>query len=252
MNTTPVYIYLAAPAVLSSASHLLDETEHRKAGAFKFNQDRDHYIAAHALLRLALSQHAPVDPSKWRFQHNAYGKPSIQHSAYQELQFNLSHTQELVGCAIHSQWPLGFDIECHKPLPDLNSLMEYAFSPMEVQAIRQYPTGFAQEQRFFNYWTLKEAYIKAQGQGLSIPLQSFSFYENAQGWQLNPTPSNTWYFHHEKYREHHQWAIAIHTECSANQDLILSITTVNSLDSSCWSINTSTSLISAVSPNSSV
>lgn len=210
-----VVIHLSAPHNIDLAGEQwLDQHELSRANAFKFAQDRALYVAAHSFLRQSLSHYAPLTPDAWRFVHNAYGKPAIANQGYQALQFNLSHTQGLIACAISHTHTVGVDVEQRKTLADLAALCRYAFTPQETAHVLAQHSVTTQEKHFFTYWTLKEAYIKAKGMGLSIPLQDFYFSHNQQQqWQIHTTKeleaqNQHWQFNTFATQQHHL-AIAI-------------------------------------------
>lgn len=190
--TTILPIHLTAPESINPThEQWLDQQERSRANAFKFACDRTLYVAAHSFLRQSLSQYAPLAPDAWRFVTNAYGKPAIANHGYQHLKFNLSHTTGLIACVISDNNKVntvGVDVEQHKTLADMPALCRYAFTPQEAEHVLAHHDLTIQEARFFTYWTLKEAYIKAKGMGLSIPLQDFYFSQNEQQqWQLHTT-----------------------------------------------------------------
>lgn len=216
LGTKDVHIHLCRPERFAAGGEdSLDAAERGRAGAFKFDKDRDLYIAAHVFLRRVLSRYAPVTPENWRFVNNAYGKPTIANPGYEWLRFNLSHTGGRVACAVARNRAVGVDVEQHKPLGDLPSLCRYAFSPLEAEDVLSARLPGEQEQRFFSYWTLKEAYIKARGMGLSLPLQQFSFVrEGQQGWRLEYAPGfqddgETWQFSTRRLGESHALAYCV-------------------------------------------
>ena len=193
LGLNEVHIYLLEPEgdVDPAAVVLLDITERERAQSFKFARDRRLYIAAHVFLRQVLSHYANVSPAAWQFTFNAYGKPAIANPHCAWLQFNLSHTHGRVACAVARERPIGVDVETRQRLIDVPSLCQYAFSPDEAADVLAVSPTEKQEDRFFSYWTLKEAYIKARGIGLNLPLQQFAFRQEAdQTWQLYGTTPN--------------------------------------------------------------
>jgi 4'-phosphopantetheinyl transferase len=90
------------------------------------------------------------------------------------LQFNLSHTHEHIVLAVRQGGPVGVDVEGGRTVADSLALVEQFFAPSEIIALRALPVA-QQAQRFVALWTLKEAYVKARGLGLSIPLDQFGF-----------------------------------------------------------------------------
>jgi len=182
-----VYLYTAKPETIDLAdTKLLNTAEQQRATAFRFDADRTLYTAAHVFLRQTLSQHADIAPADWQFSSNAYGKPAITNHGYEELQFNLSHTQGLLACAISQSRAVGVDVERHKLLHDLANLCRTALAAPETADVLSHCGSDVRTQRFFTYWTLKEAYIKARGLGLSLPLQQFHFEQTDAGeWHLH-------------------------------------------------------------------
>jgi 4'-phosphopantetheinyl transferase len=153
----------------------LDPGERERAGRFRIAADRREFIAAHALLRTMLTLHLGVPPTAWRFLIDANGKPSIDPNVgSHQLQFNLSHTRGLVAVALASRGAVGVDVEeIDEAKADL-AIAEAYFARSEVEMLQKAPPS-ERARCFFRLWTLKEAYIKAIGTGLSAPLNSFAF-----------------------------------------------------------------------------
>ena len=154
---------------------LLDEEEQARAARFVHERDRQPFIAAHALLRILLQQLAGRPADAWRFVSGSHGKPSLHPDhRLDRLAFNLSHTRGAVACAITLDHAIGVDIEQVERSTRLVDIADSHFAPAERALLRAAP---AAEQRalFFRLWTLKEAYIKAHGDGLSLPLDQFAF-----------------------------------------------------------------------------
>ena len=138
-------------------------------------EDRQSFVLAHALVRVMLSRFAAVAPADWRFAASPFGKPAISYPAsYSGLEFNLSHTRGLAACAVSLNFPVGVDVEASTRQTDCAMLAATVFSHRELAAWRSTRPEL-RPRNFFRYWTLKEAYIKACGLGLSLPLDSFSF-----------------------------------------------------------------------------
>ena len=154
---------------------ILDDDERDRAARYLRPADRTRSIAARALLRLMLSRYAPVAPSAWQFRTNRYGRPELARvpEAAGDLRFNVSHTDGLIAVAVTRGRSIGVDVE-HIDRTLAHDIAGRFFSPAEVRDLRQYPVE-AQPRVFFDYWTLKEAYIKARGMGLALPLGDFSF-----------------------------------------------------------------------------
>ncbi len=160
------------PALLARYHDLLSEGEYQRQQRYRFERDRHRDLIARALVRTCLSQYANVDPECWRFERGEHGKPQVAEPSI-DLNFNLSHSHNWVACAI-ARKPVGVDIEyCGRP-NDVLAIAERYFSATESRALFALPEH-AQRERFFDYWTLKEAYMKARGEGISLGLGNFSF-----------------------------------------------------------------------------
>jgi 4'-phosphopantetheinyl transferase len=153
----------------------LDERERTQADRLRFAIDRETYIAAHALARALLSHVDRHPPSAWRFVERPGGKPQIDPAlGALRKNFNLSHTRGLVACAVALDDEIGVDVEAEDRDTNELDIARHVFAPDEVSLLR----SLAVERRrraFFRIWTLKEAYIKATGQGLTCPMDAFAF-----------------------------------------------------------------------------
>lgn len=149
---------------------LLDERERAQAARFRFAHLADAYVVAHAALRSILSRWTGRPPQDLVFEHNGFGKPHMAADAAPV--FSLSHTQGAALCAVAPSGEIGVDIERQRPL-EHEALVERFFSPAEIRQFGALDPSL-REAGFFGGWTRKEAYVKAKGLGLSIPLNSFS------------------------------------------------------------------------------
>lgn len=235
-----LHIHLLQPDgyVDAASENILNLEECQQAQAFRFPRDRDLYVAAHLFLRQVLSRYAPVSPDGWQFSRNAYGKPTIANPAQGWLQFNLSHTHGLIACAVARDRAVGVDVESIRNLNNLPGLCQYAFAPVETADVLAAPSQQAQTERFFSYWTLKEAYIKARGMGLSLPLQQFTFQHLAGRWQLHCEPalqdSDTCWQSDTLRISQHYLAYCIQSGCSDSQLSRVWITMENSPSRVAW------------------
>jgi 4'-phosphopantetheinyl transferase len=193
MDNNSVYIHIAAPENIRTGTiSPLNLAERTRAENFMFAKDRGLYTAAHIFLRQRLSQYASLAPEEWCFVDNAFGRPFVSNPGYQWLQFNLSHTPGLVACIISADGMVGIDVEQHKALSDLEGLCWYALAYSETNDIFSIKQTTQREERFYTFWTLKEAYIKALGMGLSLPLQQFSFFEDEKrSWSVSTDKIHT-------------------------------------------------------------
>lgn len=152
---------------------LLTEEETVKQQRYKFEKDREDALITRAFVRDLLSHYADIAPQSWRFEKGEKDKPEIVNSTI-PLRFNLSHTKDMIVCAVTLNNDIGCDVENITRSNDVLKVAERYFSPFEIDALFSLPEA-EQRNRFFDYWTLKEAYIKAWGLGLAIPLKDFNF-----------------------------------------------------------------------------
>jgi 4'-phosphopantetheinyl transferase len=165
----------SAPELQQSYLSLLSPQERERHARFAFEHLKAEFLLTRALCRIMLSHYAAVDPAAWSFGQNAYGRPHLLGPQQGlGLSFNLSNTRSLVAMAVvRGMDEIGVDVEELQRRPAPINIADRYFSPHERAGLMGL-RGAAQSQRFFDLWTLKEAYIKARGQGLSIPLDAFS------------------------------------------------------------------------------
>lgn len=152
----------------------LDAHEQGRMQRFRFETHRQQFCISHALTRWALSHYGDLRPEQWRFTKNTHGKPFVANSEYADLQFSLSHTDGLQLLAVRRGLSVGADVELRKKRVAGPEIADRFFSPAEVTEL-QGVAEVNQQHVFFDYWTLKESYIKACGEGLAIPLRHFSY-----------------------------------------------------------------------------
>jgi 4'-phosphopantetheinyl transferase len=160
---------------LARAMTLLSTAEKTRCAALHTEKHRAEYALSHAMVRVALSEYAPARPEEWQFLVGEKGKPEIAKPALDiPLWFNLSHTDGFAVCAAGRVRQLGVDVESMSRKTSYQELAKRFFAPSEYEYLRTLPPS-SQREAFFRIWTLKEAYIKADGRGLAIPLDSFRF-----------------------------------------------------------------------------
>ncbi len=215
LDRSQVHIWLTDPnqvsdrATLRAYDALLTPEERENQRRFRFERDRRDCLVARALVRTTLSRYAAVPPAGLMFGQNRYGRPHLLPGQCNlDLRFNLSHTRALIACAVTLEHEIGVDVEIMSRQGATVELADRYFSSLEVRALRALPAEQRRE-RFFQYWTLKESYIKARGMGLALPLEQFSFLldgrarigisfdprlnDDARNWQfelLRPTPDH--------------------------------------------------------------
>lgn len=175
-----VHVWLTTPediadeALLAAYAGWMNQEEAARQGRFLFMRHRHQFLVARALVRTTLSRYADVGPRDWRFVVNGYGRPDIDpEHGLGDFRFNLSHTDGLVAVAV-ARGELGVDVEDTWRRSHTDQIAEHFFAPREVAGLRSLPQE-RQHGRFFDLWTLKEAYIKARGMGLAISLHRFAY-----------------------------------------------------------------------------
>jgi len=161
------------PSQIQGFLHNLAADEQAKAERFYFERDREHFIAARGVLRAILGGYLNRAPESLSFCYSSHGKPALAgESDGEPIRFNVSHSYGVALYAITRGREVGIDLERIRFDLAVAEIAERFFSRREVAMLRTLPTE-AQRQAFFRCWTRKEAYIKARGEGLSLPLDQF-------------------------------------------------------------------------------
>jgi 4'-phosphopantetheinyl transferase len=156
----------------SRLEKVLSPDESERAGRYCFDRDRRRFTVARASVRLIHSRDGGTTPDRVMFTYGQHGKPSLADRGT-GIRFNTSHSHEIAVIAVTHGREVGVDVEFVRPITDQERLLAMNFSSREVAAFRSLPNG-QQQAAFFAGWTRKEAYLKARGGGLSIPLNSFA------------------------------------------------------------------------------
>jgi 4'-phosphopantetheinyl transferase len=157
-------------AVLARLHETLAKDERQRADRYHFEKDRRHFVAGRGALRAILARYLEQHPQDVRFVYTNYGKPLLPGAM--ALRFNLTHSHGLALLAVTHGRDIGVDLEHIRDNLEGEQLAERFFSPREAAALRALPPELRRE-AFFHCWTRKEAYIKANGKGLSLPLDQF-------------------------------------------------------------------------------
>lgn len=162
--------------LLSEYHALLSDEESQQWQRFYFEKHRHQYLITRALVRAVFSLYVnEIPPDAWRFGRTEYNKPYIQNRPLPfNLQFNLSHTKRMIVLAVTADDDIGVDVECCTRRNAGLELAQKYFSQVELRDLHALRPA-RQKARFFDLWTLKEAYIKARGMGLTIPLNHFNY-----------------------------------------------------------------------------
>jgi 4'-phosphopantetheinyl transferase len=140
---------------------ILSSDERVRADRFKFDHHRQRFIHGRGILRSLLAHYLQTKPELLQFRYGSHGKPFLKTS---NLQFNLAHSDDLALYVFTYDRVIGIDVEKIRPMSDFLAIAHRFFSPRETDAIRR---STSQSLFFFRYWTCKEAFLKATGDGLS-------------------------------------------------------------------------------------
>ncbi len=154
---------------------MLSDDERNRSARFRFEKGRRRFVVARGALRELLGRYLDTDPGQIRFIYNAFGKPELHPDFGDRLRFNLAHSGDLAIIAMAPDAEVGVDVECieGRGKSSYADIAQNFFSAAELDALSRVPRDLY-DQAFFSCWTMKEAYVKGRGEGLAIPLASFS------------------------------------------------------------------------------
>lgn len=203
---------------------LLLPAERERNQRYRFDRDRRCDSVTRLLARTVLSNYADIESSAWWFIKGEHGKPEIGNDQV-KLRFNLSHTSQHVVCAVTRSMHVGVDIEHTQRKNKVLDIAGHYFSRQEIIDLFELPVA-QQPDRFFDYWTLKEAYMKARGEGISLGLGNFSFdlsdnqnirISFSQKIEDEPEAWRFWLFNH---CSEHRTALAIKNGVGAGEPIL--------------------------------
>ena len=203
-------------ARLQDAALPLSDGERERAARFHHLSDRWEFVLGRLMARHLLAARAGVPASEFRFVENAHGRPEIAHPALERpLRFNLSHSGGVVACVLGEAHQIGVDVErLDRPAIDPRVIRRYC--SRDEQASLQALPETVRHERFLELWTLKEAYVKARGTGLTLPLSSVSFRVGINGTgdvSFNGLDDEArWVFAHTRLEPRHLLAVAAERE----------------------------------------
>ena len=206
---------LAGPAGLAEGlTHLLAPDERDKAARFRFDIDRQRYVAGRVGLRVLIGRLLDTPANKLTFTYGPKEKPSLAANVDPPLEFNISHSGELILIALSRGRAVGIDVERIRADVAALDIAGRFFSENERNALARLDPA-VQCRAFFACWTRKEAYIKAQGDGLSLPLAAFDVTlvpgEPARltGTRPNPAEAARWSLHDLPAGRDYKAAVAV-------------------------------------------
>lgn len=194
---------------------VLSPDELERAERYRFDQHRNEFILTRAVLRIVLASYTAQSPESLSFDYSAQGKPALRNGP-PDLRFNVSHTEGLAVLALVREREIGVDAEKIRPQPDAQKLAKRFFSAQEQRFLEKL-SGDELQRAFFRCWTHKEAYIKAKGEGLSIPLHAFDVSLEADrpaalvGTRPDPTEAGRWTLYDLSIGQGYAAALAVAT-----------------------------------------
>ena len=200
---------------LEGLSELLTPDERERMARFRFETDQQNFLFCRSMLRILLASYLGSSPAELRFAYSAHGKPSLA-APPNGLEFNLSHSAGTVLLAVCQGRRIGVDVERIRHDFKVEEIAQKFFSVAERQALEQETSV---HDAFFHCWTRKEAFVKARGEGLSCPLDSFdvSVSPNVEEVTLSTRPDSSearhWKLWSLNFFPEHAAALAM--ECGA-------------------------------------
>ncbi|MFN2529798.1 MAG: 4'-phosphopantetheinyl transferase superfamily protein, partial [Pyrinomonadaceae bacterium] len=161
-------------AMIEHCRELLSKDEQARANRFHFESDRQHFIVARGFLRAILASYLEISAQAIQFSYASHGKPELANSYSHELplNFNLAHSGSFALYGVTRMGEIGVDLEHIRSDFTGDDIARRFFSSNEVGCLTSLPADVRHE-AFFNCWTRKEAFLKAKGTGLSLPLDQF-------------------------------------------------------------------------------
>lgn len=148
----------------------LSESERERANRIVFPHHRLRFIRSHGISRAILARYCKKSAGELKIANSIYGKPFLENCEKQEIKFNLSHSEDLMVIGIAPGREIGVDIEVHSSKVDWRQIAKGYFCAREIHIIESQESEVAQISAFYQLWTSKEAYMKACGQGMAVPL----------------------------------------------------------------------------------
>ena len=216
-----VHVWLANLDLEDSAvdrlSAVLDLGEQQRAARFLVLPARKQFVISRGFVRTVLGKYLVCDPRSVRFRVTPHGKPEL--AGDRGIYFNLSHTEGLAAVGITRAGPIGIDVESTRRQVEALQLADRFFSRKEAEWVRLQP-GPMRISCFFACWTAKEAYVKAHGGGLSVPLDGFAIIPDLEKLQLQlevfgrPAESERWSMRRLELPEEFRGALAVEGKVS--------------------------------------
>ena len=201
--------------VLRSLEESLTDDERTRANHFSFERLRRRFVARRGLLRELLASYVQAEPRELRFAYGNQDKPRlVGEPAWEAMSFNVTHSQGWALYAVTLSRDIGIDLERIRPEVEALEIADRYFTQSEAEAITRAPVG-GRSILFFKYWTCKEAWIKAMGGGLSIPLDGFQIVFGPEECTARvvdlkqPDGDSPWFVHQLMVGSEHAAAVAV-------------------------------------------
>jgi 4'-phosphopantetheinyl transferase len=214
-----VHVWLASldgkGANVTSLLSLLNLEEQQRAERFKVNAAREQFVVSRGLLRIVIAKYLKIDPRQVAFTIASSGKPEL--TGRSDLQFNLSHTEGLTAIGVTRLGRVGIDVERVHGKVNALELAGRFFSRKELDWLRLQPEA-ERISGFLTCWTAKEAYVKAHGEGLTVPLDRFATIPRPSDARLrlevfeDPEESKRWLMWQMKLPAGFKGALAVEAE----------------------------------------
>ena len=173
INPSTVHIWKISTSSEEQETYfnLLSKDEKLRANKFRFTKDRKTYVIAKGVLRVLSGYYLNQKPEQIEFEYSKFEKPKYKN--HSRLKFNVSHSGNYIIIGFVNEYDLGVDIEYIKKDFDVLDIADNFFSTSELDALHQIDEK-ERIRAFYRCWTRKESFIKAEGSGLSFPLDTFS------------------------------------------------------------------------------
>jgi len=200
---------------------VLSEDEKTRASRLLPGVYGERFVTARGYLRTILGLYLDIPPGGIRFEYLRHGKPALHAEANpKNISFNLSHSRSLALCAVSVKREIGIDVEYPRPVLMAERILERFFSDDEREYYRSQPETI-KECAFMNLWTMKEAYSKALGRGLTSDLRDIDLspvlsddYPSSDTVRLDIGPGGTWTIRRFSPGDEYMAAVALKGEAS--------------------------------------
>ena len=206
LGENDIHIWMVKPEQITASTKLsaiVSPLEQQKISRYRSDKAKHTALITRSFIRLLLSKYENIAPQAWKFEISELGKPEVS-NASTPLRFNLSHNNEIIICAICLNKDIGCDIENLSRKISVDAIAKRFFSPSEHVLISK------DNERFFEYWTLKEAFVKATGLGISQGLDTFSFEIKAKDDHKNNDNISLTFNENCKEKDPQNWYHSLH------------------------------------------